>query len=313
MPRTLATCFDPRRNSLNALRLFLALLVIVSHAWPLGGFGEEPSIGSASLGAWAVQGFFVVSGYLITGSRLRSTFTPYLWRRFLRIFPGLWVCLLVTALVFAPIAATFEPGDDELDLHSLTALVAHNGVLERGHLQLGDTLSGVSFPYSWNGSLWTLFYEFTCYLLVGGLLLARWRSARRSLTVVAFAACTAFHVGVTEFGLHAPDNVVMLAQLGMYFFAGAVLYAYADRVPVRAYLAAGASPPSSWGPSLDAMCSSPHYRSRTWPSGAASRYPSRASVTETTSPMGSISTRSRSSSCSPSPSWLASASAPSSR
>ena len=89
--QTLATAFDPRHNSLNALRLALATLVIVSHAWPIGGFGNDPHIGDLSFGGWAVAGFFAISGFLITSSRLRSSFSAYLWRRMLRIFPGLWV------------------------------------------------------------------------------------------------------------------------------------------------------------------------------------------------------------------------------
>jgi hypothetical protein len=39
-------------NSLNALRLLLALTVIVSHSWPLGGIAPEPSFGGETLGTW---------------------------------------------------------------------------------------------------------------------------------------------------------------------------------------------------------------------------------------------------------------------
>ena len=99
-PPSLGAAFDPRNNSLNALRLVFASMVIVSHAWPLGGFGRDPQIGGIAVGRWAVAGFFVISGYLIASSRGRTPFLTFLWRRFLRIFPGLWVCLLVTVLVF---------------------------------------------------------------------------------------------------------------------------------------------------------------------------------------------------------------------
>ena len=53
---------DPKRNSLNALRLFFALAVIVSHSWPISGHGDDPKIGDLSVGTWAVAGFFVISG-----------------------------------------------------------------------------------------------------------------------------------------------------------------------------------------------------------------------------------------------------------
>ncbi len=36
------TIFDPRRNSIGFMRLVMATAVIVSHAWPLGGFGTDP-------------------------------------------------------------------------------------------------------------------------------------------------------------------------------------------------------------------------------------------------------------------------------
>ena len=94
-------------NSLGFIRLVLASLVIVDHAFPLGGFGVEPvagwTIGQTSLGGIAVAGFFAISGYLITKSGLAADILQFLWRRFLRIFPAYWAVLLVTALVIAPI------------------------------------------------------------------------------------------------------------------------------------------------------------------------------------------------------------------
>src|SRR3954468_7575058 len=73
--------FPARRNSLNALRLALAVLVIVSHAWPLGRFGNDPRLGALTLGEVAVAGFFAISGWLITQSRLSGGLAGYAWRR----------------------------------------------------------------------------------------------------------------------------------------------------------------------------------------------------------------------------------------
>jgi len=67
--RTVATAFDPRNNSLNALRLFFASLVLVDHASIIGGFRSgDALIGGLSLGRWSVAAFFAISGFLITGA-----------------------------------------------------------------------------------------------------------------------------------------------------------------------------------------------------------------------------------------------------
>lgn len=58
-------------NSLNFLRLALALLVVVSHSITLGGFGSEVILGNQSVGDVAVDGFFGISGFLICASALR--------------------------------------------------------------------------------------------------------------------------------------------------------------------------------------------------------------------------------------------------
>ncbi|MFF2315846.1 acyltransferase family protein [Arthrobacter sp. NPDC058097] len=115
--------FAEGKNSLNAIRLVLAAMVIVSHAWWLGGYGPEPQPGGVKLGTWAVIGFFGISGYLITQSRMQArTAWSYARARFLRIFPGLFVCVAVVALAGIP-----------------------------------GTLDGMPDPRLWNGPLWTLF------------------------------------------------------------------------------------------------------------------------------------------------------------
>jgi peptidoglycan/LPS O-acetylase OafA/YrhL len=99
--------FAEGRNSLNAIRLLLAAMVIVSHSWWLGGYGTEPQPGGVKLGSWAVIGFFGISGYLITRSRIQaSSALSYCRARFLRIFPGLAACVAVVAFVIAPPPAT---------------------------------------------------------------------------------------------------------------------------------------------------------------------------------------------------------------
>src|SRR5436190_303355 len=52
---------------------------------------------------FAVQRFFFLSRYLLTGSLTRSpSILRYAVRRFFRIAPAYWVCLVVTSLILAP-------------------------------------------------------------------------------------------------------------------------------------------------------------------------------------------------------------------
>src|SRR4051794_17516783 len=104
---TFAEAFDPRSNAFGFLRLALAVLVIFSHSFPVGGFGTDAlevfTKGRHTIGLAAVGMFFVLSGFLITRSAASGvSVLRFLWHRFLRIFPGYWVCLIVCGFIFAP-------------------------------------------------------------------------------------------------------------------------------------------------------------------------------------------------------------------
>ncbi len=108
--RTIGVAVDPKRNSLNFLRLVLAFCVVYSHASDLGWWGyRNVVVNGNELGTIAVYGFFGISGYLIAGSATRNSVGRYLWQRFLRIVPALWVCLVVTAFAFGAIALAINP------------------------------------------------------------------------------------------------------------------------------------------------------------------------------------------------------------
>lgn len=227
--------FDPRRNSLNALRLLFAVLVIVSHTWPIGGFGPDPRWGDFSIGIWAVAGFFAVSGWLIIGSRLDSALGSYLWRRFLRIYPGFLVCLAVVGFGFAALGQAL--GGGAYGVLDSARYVGANSLLVMLEARVGDTPSGVPYPAAWNGSLWTLSLEAICYLLVGlivSLVAVRWLRASMVVCLVGFSAV---ELGIGA-GLPTPEVLHLLATLAPFFFAGAVLFLHRDRVPVSLPLAA---------------------------------------------------------------------------
>jgi peptidoglycan/LPS O-acetylase OafA/YrhL len=231
--------FPHRNNSLNFLRLVLATLVIVSHAWPIGGFGDDPRLGSVSLGHCAVAGFFAISGWLIMQSRVRSELPSFLWRRFLRIYPGFLVALLAVGFVVAPLGSVLGGGTYRLS-DGLRYVLADAGLRMREYA-VGTTPAEVPYPRAWNGSLWTLFYEALCYLLVALLVTVVARRWLRSAVVLAWLGLSGAEVALQLTGLHVPNDVLQMLQLAPYFFAGAVLFVLRGRLPLHPGWAAGAT------------------------------------------------------------------------
>ena len=118
-------------NSLNFIRLSLATLVIVAHSAPLVGFatgilGIPAPHGIDSLGHWAVNMFFCISGFLIAHSAQRGTITGYLKRRVLRIFPGYWVSILFVVFLCAPIAVATGHTADPFSIKSAGGYIIRN-------------------------------------------------------------------------------------------------------------------------------------------------------------------------------------------
>ncbi|MFF1382224.1 acyltransferase family protein [Arthrobacter sp. NPDC058288] len=223
-----------RDNALNLIRILLAVLVIVSHSFPIGGFGPDPAVGDLSLGHFAVGGFFAISGYLITRSRFQSGLGTYMWSRVLRIFPGYWVCLVFTAFAAAGLAGAFRGSWTLLD--GLKFLVSNALMIKAGGGDIGTTLAGAPYPEAWNGSLWTLRYEFACYVVIGLVLLGRKARTTVALFPIALVAATAVSVVID---LRGTGGIV--GELGLlvpFFVAGAALYAYAEKIPSLASLAA---------------------------------------------------------------------------
>lgn len=243
----LAEAFDPRRNALAALRLAFAALVAVTHAWAVG-FGHQPSIGKTHISAMAVDGFFVLSGFLVARSWLRlGSFRRYTWHRFLRIMPGFWVCLLVTAAVVAPIAAVLagqaagsvltgeEPAWRYVVVNSLLPIV------QFGIGDVPDPLGGG--PAVFDGALWTLAYEAFCYgvlALVGVVgVLGRPRLLLGLAGVVwLLAAAESADLLPVDVPVFANDE---LTRFLLMFLLGAAAHLYAHRIVVHWGLAVAAT------------------------------------------------------------------------
>ena len=167
----LARAFDPRNNALNAFRLVLATEVILWHSWPVTG-RMPPAATLQLFFSVGVDGFFAISGFLITASWLNDPrVRDYLVARALRILPGFYVCLIVTAFVFAPISVAIQGGSAAKLLLSTAPIeyVLKNSAVAYLHLGIGGTPHGIPHPGVWNASLWSLVWEVLCYLTVAGI------------------------------------------------------------------------------------------------------------------------------------------------
>ena len=131
-----------------------AFLVIYGHCYVLKGMPERHFLSWLPLGPLGVYIFFTISGYLVVDSWRRD---PSLWRfaarRSLRIFPGLAVCVLLSAFVLGPILTPLPLRT--YFTHSQVTDYLANIVLDI-HYSLPLVFATNPYPHVVNGSLWSL-------------------------------------------------------------------------------------------------------------------------------------------------------------
>ncbi len=253
--RVIGEGLSTHRNSLNFLRLVLASIVLVSHAAGLAHFRRAAMIvNGTSAAQLSLYGFFAISGYLIAQSAMRTRPMGYLWRRCLRIFPGLIVCTLVTAFGIGLLAWwwTAKPGCS-LGCYfgatdSPTMYVVKNSLLANPYWTQ-YTIAGLpnfsDYPgfWTWNASIWTLFYEFLCYLLLLAMSLVGMLRSRLS-SLVAFAVLWGAIITIEltasldkQFNFFHFSVFESILRFSLIFLAGSILFLYRDRVPDSGWLA----------------------------------------------------------------------------
>jgi peptidoglycan/LPS O-acetylase OafA/YrhL len=216
-------------NNFGLLRLLFAALVVISHSPELVDGDRSREIltqvfGTMSFGEFAVDGFFLISGYLITKSFIQSTsIESYLLKRFLRIYPAYLVSFWVCALIIAP----FVGGEG-----SVLSIIGH-GILRMLSMSPPEVpgafrgLHCAELPVlALNGSMWTILYEFLCYLatMVLGLLNMLETKNRALLLALVGVLLLLNATGV------APSNMANIVRFGAVYGVGALYYLFRDNI-----------------------------------------------------------------------------------
>jgi len=148
---------DARVDSLDGLRGIAAIAVMLFH-YLFRGPGLYPQLGIsyrwAEYGAYGVNLFFIVSGFVIFMSIRQSSFRRFATARLIRLFPLYWLCVILT---FAFTTAAGLPG------RTVTlGEAAVNLTMLQGYLGVPEV----------DGVYWTLAVELAFYAQCGLLLLA---------------------------------------------------------------------------------------------------------------------------------------------
>lgn len=226
-----------RDNNFNLIRIVAALAVLITHSFALaiGTADAEPfrdSLGM-TMGAIAVDVFFIASGFLVTASLLaRQSAIEFIWARALRILPALLIMLLLTifglGVFFTSLPLPSYLANSMTYIYFVKCATLITGV----KYNLPGVFEGNPYKNAVNGSLWTMPYEIRMYaiLVVAWLALRIAKEHRLTTFRLAIVACTIISgvlVVARHFYLPAEGH---FAQLFFMFFTGAAFYILKEHI-----------------------------------------------------------------------------------
>lgn len=231
---SIGTAFTGRNNRFTPIRIVLASLVMLEHVFVVVmGTGPGPviAIHSWSVGYLAVNGFFILSGFLIANSlERRDNLRAFVSARALRIMPALIALAVIATFIIGPLVSGGESA--EYWTSATTWFYPLNVLF------FADTSAGpfAVFPDNpaageFSATLWTLRYEVIAYAAAAMLFFTRilWRGwGITALLVLATTGYLLIQTGVVEL----PDIATHLGRFSVSFLLGMVVFKFRDLLPV---------------------------------------------------------------------------------
>lgn len=205
-------------NNFDAIRVVAASLVLYSHHYALTAQTEPSFFHLHSFGGMSVIAFFIISGYLVTGSWYHDpNFVRFSMRRILRIWPALTLVVVGTAYGLGPWIT--ELPVREYVFHRAT--FDYLGTLwMKVHYQLPGVFPHNPYPAGVNGSLWTIPLEVRCYIVLALLGLFKLLKRRQVFLVFIFIYWLWF---IQNSSPDITGKVHYGRELAAFFLAGAAL------------------------------------------------------------------------------------------
>lgn len=222
-------------NNFHLLRLIAAVEVLLAHGTahlktPLPSFVIDL--------LWWFPGvpiFFIASGFLISMSfHTNHDLKSFFRNRALRIFPALWVCLLVSLLV----VTVFGYADYFWSKGAFWQWLVAQAIAFSSLAQIlgGGLFSGYG-THDLNGALWTFSVELQFYLLLPFLFYVISKASSRLFPLaVAFSGSLVIYlVTISYWSEGLIDNRVLIAYTSVFphlfvFLIGVVAYLYFERI-----------------------------------------------------------------------------------
>lgn len=163
-----------RDNNFNLLRFIAASLVLLTHSFALstGSGMAEPLRASLGVtwGSIAVDVFFVTSGYLVSASLIsRQSLIAFAAARILRIYPGLWVALIISVVVCGTLVTSLPLADFATHFGTWKYFLKNGTMLAKVAYYLPGVFEDNPWKRAVNGSLWTLPMEIKMYFALAML------------------------------------------------------------------------------------------------------------------------------------------------
>lgn len=175
--------------------------------------------------------FFGVSGFLVTGSALRTgKVTTFLAFRALRIVPALVVVTTLSAVILGPLLTTYSL---RTYFTSHTFYSYFLNIVGSIHFHLPGVFNNNPVPTRVNQNLWTLDAELEAYIIMASMMVLGILHRRRlvlglwaATTVAMLALSLTHHWFVREGGIFPLSDYVYS------FCTGVVAFIWRDKIPV---------------------------------------------------------------------------------
>jgi peptidoglycan/LPS O-acetylase OafA/YrhL len=240
---TIGESVNASRNKFNALRLFLALLVVISHSFLIYGLQNEPEVRigdfNLTLGSMAVAVFFFLSGYLVTQSATLNSFSGFVFSRFMRVYPAYFLVLVVSGFLLVPLVLIAQ---DSLNPESFLP-DSFFYLIKNSYFPtiLSQDIQNVFLytPFgkeqgisSINGALWTIPLEVRCYGVIALMYLVR--RSKRKFVLIAFALSIFTTLVLIQFEyLFLGDKILWSLVLAFQFSIGGIFHLFFSQHEIK--------------------------------------------------------------------------------